>query len=87
MMWQTHIVPMLLTVALWWVSTAVIARLIVGDLQRYPFLLRLFATIGAAATVTVMSGTRDATSTTTATATIIAAILMKIIRGEPPPLL
>ena len=58
MMWQAHIVPMLLTVALWWGSTAVIARLIVGDPQRYPFLLRLFATIGAAGFANFMTDPR-----------------------------
>ncbi len=73
MMWQTHIVPMLLTVALWWGSTAVIARLIVGDPQRYPFLLRLFATIGAAGFAMILA-LREVNSTASAVAALLAAL-------------
>jgi len=73
MMWQAHIVPMLLTVALWWGSTAVIARLIVGDPQRYPFLLRLFATIGAAGFAMILA-LREVNTTASAVAALLAAL-------------
>ena len=67
MMWHGYIVPMLLTVALWWGSTAVIARLIAGDPQRYPLLLRLFATIGIAGFAMILA-LREINSTASALA-------------------
>lgn len=46
MSWPALIVPMLLTIALWWGSTAMIARMIVGHPQRYRGLLQLCSVIG-----------------------------------------
>lgn len=73
MMWHSYIVPMLLTVALWWGSTAVIARLIAGDPQRYPLLLRLFATIGIAGFAMILA-LREINSTASALAALLAAL-------------
>jgi len=73
MIWPTVIAPMLLTVAVWWGSTAVIARLIVGNPARYPLLLRLFATIGATGFAVILA-LREVNSTASAVAALLAAL-------------
>lgn len=73
MMWPTVMASMLLTVVLWWGSTAVIARLIVGNPERYPVLLRIFATIGATGFAVILA-TREVNSTASAVAALLAAL-------------
>lgn len=73
MSWQTHVTPLLLTVALWWGSTAVIARLITGHPQHYPRFLRLFSLIGVIGLAAIML-LRQVTTGASAIAALIAAL-------------
>ena len=73
MSWSVHALPMLITVALWWGSTAVIARLIVGDPHRYPQLLRFASLLGVAGLVTLLA-LREVNTTASAIAALCAAL-------------
>jgi len=71
--WATHGAPLLLTLALWWGSTAVIARLIGHTPHTYPRLL-LLATLFGFAGLLLLVGLRDTTSGAAAVGALIGAI-------------
>lgn len=73
MTWSTHGVPLLLTLVLWWGSTALIARLIGHAPRSYPRLL-LFASLLAIAALLLLVGLRDTTSIAAAAGALIGAI-------------
>ncbi|MFM8480212.1 MAG: putative photosynthetic complex assembly protein PuhE [Gammaproteobacteria bacterium] len=73
MNWATHGVPLLLTLALWWGSTAVIARLIGHTPHTYPRLL-LLATLLGFAGLLLLVGLRDTTSVAAAVGALVGAI-------------
>jgi putative photosynthetic complex assembly protein 2 len=71
--WATHGAPLLLTLALWWGSTAVIARLIGHTPRSYPRLL-LLATLLGVAGLFLLVGLRDTTSVAAAVGALVGAI-------------
>jgi len=71
--WATHGAPLILTLALWWGSTAVIARLIGHTPHTYPRLL-LLATLFGFAGLLLLVGLRDTTSGAAAVGALIGAI-------------
>ena len=73
MSWATHGAPLILTLALWWGSTAVIARLIGHTPHTYPRLL-LLATLFGFAGLLLLVGLRDTTSGAAAVGALIGAI-------------
>ncbi|NDF85698.1 MAG: DUF3623 family protein [Gammaproteobacteria bacterium] len=73
MNWATHGAPLLLTLALWWGSTAVIARLIGHTPRSYPRLL-LLATLLGVAGLFLLVGLRDTTSVAAAVGALVGAI-------------
>ncbi len=73
MNWATHGAPLLLTLALWWGSTAMIARLIGHTPRSYPRLL-LLATLLGVAGLSLLVGLRDNTSVAGAVGALVGAI-------------
>lgn len=73
MNWASHVAPLLLTVALWWGSTALIARLIVGHPQHYSRLLQWFTLIGLAGLGGIVL-LREVTTSGSAMASLVAAL-------------
>lgn len=73
MSWQAHVAPMLLTLLLWWGSTAVIARVIVGHPQHYRGLLQIISLIALGGLATIML-LRDITTANSAMVALLAAL-------------
>lgn len=73
MSWQAHVAPLLLTLLLWWGSTAVIARMIVGHPQRYRGLLQVFSLIGLGGLAAIVM-LRDVTTGNSAMTALLAAL-------------
>lgn len=64
---------MLITIGLWWGSTAIIARLIIGHPTAYPRLLRLASLIGIAGLIAILA-LREVNTSLSAIAALIAAL-------------
>ena len=75
MTWSLHVATMLLTVALWWGSTALIARQIVRRPGNYATLLVLSSVLGIAGLAAV-AALRSVTTTASAFAALVAALLV-----------
>ena len=73
MNWSSHVAPMLFTIALWWGSTAVIARLIGREPGTYPLLLAVATVLGLGG-LALSVGLRDVTTMTSAFAALAAAL-------------
>lgn len=73
MSWSQHLIPMLLTVVLWWGSTGVIARLVGRDPGTYPRLIALSSLLGLAGLATLFA-LRDITSLSSALVSLVAAL-------------
>lgn len=73
MSWSTLILPMLLTIALWWGSTALIARMIVGDPQHYRRLLQLGSLLGVGGLAAIVL-LREVNTSASAMASLVAAL-------------
>jgi putative photosynthetic complex assembly protein 2 len=71
--WSTHVAPMLLTIVLWWGSTALIARL-VGRAPRTYGRLLLLTTICGLVGLALVVGLRDVTTGASAMTALVAAL-------------
>lgn len=75
MSWSQHLAPMLLTIALWWGSTALIARLVGRATKTYPQLIRIASVLALIGLLTLMS-IRESTSLGSALVSLVAALLV-----------
>jgi putative photosynthetic complex assembly protein 2 len=73
MSWSQHLIPMLLTIVLWWGSTGVIARLVGRPASTYPRLILLSSVLGLIGLVTLFA-LREVTSLSSALVSLIAAL-------------
>lgn len=73
MSWMQHMIPVVLTVVLWWGSTGVIARLVGNAPSSYPRLIFFASVLGILGLVTLFI-LRDITSMSSALVSLIAAL-------------